>query len=406
MMRTPASDRQHVGRGDRRVDEDLRVRLRVGERVERACDPRQPDPPGHQRRCVELPVRQRVQRVAELQGRVADDEPQVELLVHREGRTDPVRAHADADDDDAGVQRGVLEHVVDHPRHPDALEDDGALRRGRANGVQPAPDGRPRHGQLREPVHGVEAGIDLVGHALDVPVPARGEGLPRRVDGGVEDDVGPAPPGEGAAARGVVGRDDRADAPGLEDGDHGEPDRPAAEDQRDVLLLHLPARDGVPRDRHRLGDGGGVRGEPVRHGQGERLLHDDLLGIAAGRVRRQADPVDLPPAPDHRDGDDGGAHRDRSGAPRADVRDGAVDLVAHDDGLLGAHVAVVAAVLEHLGELVRVPAGVQVRAADAAAVHVQQQLPGAGHRVRELDELELALRDGDRPHASAPVVSR
>ena len=48
---------------------------------------------------VELAVGQHVQGVAELQRRVAEHEPQVDLLADGHGRTDLVGAHADADDD-------------------------------------------------------------------------------------------------------------------------------------------------------------------------------------------------------------------------------------------------------------------------------------------------------------------
>src|SRR3954447_2342118 len=61
---------------ERRVDEDLRVQVGARERGECRVAPVEPDGAGDERLRVERAVRQHVQRVAELDRAVAEDEPQ------------------------------------------------------------------------------------------------------------------------------------------------------------------------------------------------------------------------------------------------------------------------------------------------------------------------------------------
>ena len=109
---------------------------------------------------VDLAVGEHVQRVAELQRRVAEDEAQVDLLVDRHRRPELVGAHAHADDDDAREQRRAGDDAVDDAGHADALEDDGALRRRGADVLGRAPDVPPRQRQVRELLDGVDRELE------------------------------------------------------------------------------------------------------------------------------------------------------------------------------------------------------------------------------------------------------
>src|SRR4051812_21309531 len=103
-VRTAASALRR-GRGALRGGQDLRVLLGIAERAERGIDAGQPDLAGDQRPRVDLALGEHVQRVAELQRRVADDEAQVDLLVDRHRRLEAILADAHADDDHAREQR-------------------------------------------------------------------------------------------------------------------------------------------------------------------------------------------------------------------------------------------------------------------------------------------------------------
>ena len=94
----------------------------------------------------DLAVGEQVQRVAELERGVAEHEAQVDLLVDRHRRPEPVRLHAHADHDDAGEQRRVGDDLVDHAGHADALEDHRVLRLGDADAPRP-PARRAHHGR-------------------------------------------------------------------------------------------------------------------------------------------------------------------------------------------------------------------------------------------------------------------
>ena len=58
-----------------------------------------------------------------------------------------------------------------------------------------------------------------------------------------------------------------ADTVRLQHADHGETDRPASDDDRDVALADLTLPHRVPRHRHRLGQRGHLRRQPVGHRQ-------------------------------------------------------------------------------------------------------------------------------------------
>ena len=65
------------------VNQDLGVRLGIAERVEGVLDAVQPDGPGDQRGDVDLAVGEHVERVAELERRIAEHEAQVNLFRNR-----------------------------------------------------------------------------------------------------------------------------------------------------------------------------------------------------------------------------------------------------------------------------------------------------------------------------------
>jgi hypothetical protein len=70
------------------------VRLRLSQRGERGLDSVQADGAGDERRWIDLAVGHHGQSVAEFKGRVAEHEPQVDLLVDGHGRREMVDADA------------------------------------------------------------------------------------------------------------------------------------------------------------------------------------------------------------------------------------------------------------------------------------------------------------------------
>ncbi|MDT7730438.1 MAG: hypothetical protein QOK45_691 [Mycobacterium sp.] len=88
-----------------------------------------------------------------------------------------------------------------------------------------------------------------------------------RVLGGVDDDVGATLGGERAAAGREVAGDHCAHAVGLEHEDDCQADGPTADDDGDVFLADLGPLNGMPADRHRLGERGMLGRQAVGHGQ-------------------------------------------------------------------------------------------------------------------------------------------
>ncbi len=163
--------------------------------------------------------------------------------------------------------------------------------------------------------------------------------------------------------------------------------------------------DRVQRDRHRLGEHGDVGGQPVGHHERHRLLDQHLLGVAAGRQRRQPDRVGVAPAADQRERHDVRALAELAARAATPLAHLAHELVAHDGGRRGPHELVVVELLHHLGQPVAVLAGVQVGAADPAAQHAEHQLPLVGARVRQLDHRQLGVLTRDGSHRVAPSCS-
>ena len=117
---------------------------------------------------------------------------------------------------------------------------------------------------------------------------------------------------------------------------------------------------GVPADGHGFGEGGVFDRQSVGDGQGEGLLDDEPFGVGAGGFRAEPDGVDVLATAEKRQGDDWGAGFRRLAGFGTVVDDFAAELMAEDDGLGRAHEVGVAGLVQHLGELVAVVAGVQV----------------------------------------------
>ena len=65
---------------------------------------------------------------------------------------------------------------------------------------------------------------------------------------------------------------------------------------------------------------------------------------------------------------------------------------------------VIAGFVRDLGQVVALVTSMQIRAADAAVQHVDQQLAAPGNGRREVGDLQLPLRAADRPHVKSDLV--
>ena len=97
--------------------------LSAPERRERFGDSLEPDRAGDQRSHIHVAFRDRAQRRRELIGVVGVHEMQVELLHHRDQGPERVGLHTHAGDDDATPGRCIEDRLIEHPRHPDGLEE-------------------------------------------------------------------------------------------------------------------------------------------------------------------------------------------------------------------------------------------------------------------------------------------
>ena len=109
-------------------------------------------------------------------------------------------------------------------------------------------------------------------------------------------------------------------------------------------------------------------------------------------------------APGERHRHHGCPGRDFLPGPWPVAGDLADELVAKHHLLTGAHEAVVADLRQHVGLRVRVVTDMQVGPADAAAKDVDDDLAGAGLRVRQVDELQLGVLAGDRLHRATSLM--
>ncbi|CKW37266.1 Uncharacterised protein [Mycobacterium tuberculosis] len=160
----------------------------------------------------------------------------------------------------------------------------------------------------------------------------------------------------------------------------------------------------MPSDGHGLGQRGYLGRQPVRDRKRQRLLDDEPLGVGARRHCRKPDPVHLFVAtPQQRHGDDRGA------APRGPAGAGTVidhlatELVSEHHLLIRSHEGVVARFGHHVGQFITVQAGMQVRSADTAPQHIEQQLTLGRRRGRPVDYLELCVGAGHRLHRVGPL---
>ena len=161
----------------------------------------------------------------------------------------------------------------------------------------------------------------------------------------------------------------------------------------------------MPSNGHRLGERRDVRRQAVGHRHHHRLLDDHLLGVGARSVRRQTDRVDAvrrrARAAQRRPASPSAACRHSLGPYSATLPENSCPKTI---GLVGAPEAVIAGALGHLRPLVDAVAGVQVRAADAAAQHLDPHLAASRRRLGQIDDLQLRVLAGDGPHRAAPVV--
>jgi hypothetical protein len=110
--------------------------------------------------------------------------------------------------------------------------------------------------------------------------------------------------------------------------------------------------------------------------------------------------MDVLAVTDKRQGDDGCAGAGRLAGAGSVVEHFAAELVAEDDRLVRAHEVGVTGLGHHVGELVAVVAGVQVRAADAAAQDVDEQLALRRRWGRLVDDLEFGVGASDGFHSA------
>jgi hypothetical protein len=110
--------------------------------------------------------------------------------------------------------------------------------------------------------------------------PAR-EGLRTR---GIDHDIGAELLGERAARRRIIRGEDRVQSPDSQRGDHGKPDRPAADHQRHFIAANVDLCHRVNADRKRFGQCGVLRRQSVRDFEQQRLAEQHALGIAADIV--------------------------------------------------------------------------------------------------------------------------
>ncbi len=206
----------------------------------------------------------------------------------REGRS-PVGPHADADHDDAGVERDIGQDSVEHAGDADALEDHRCLRSGSADFVEESPAVPPADRQLREALDGVEGRVDRTLHGREVTergLPAKGETSRGSTTTSAPMTVASARrPGERSLATTL------STPRALSRRDHGQADRAAAEDDGEVAASYLTSCHGVPGHRHRFGERGDVGVEAVGHGEGDGLLGDQPLGVAARGAAGQTEGV-------------------------------------------------------------------------------------------------------------------
>ena len=243
---------------------------------------------------------------------------------------------------------------------------------------------------------GVDRQIQRRGDVVEVAAPVHcGE---RGADGRVDHHIGAARGRQRAPARRVVARHDVAHALRLQQQDHRQADRPAADHDRDRPLADVRAAHGMPADRHRLGECGDVGVQAVGHGHHQRLLHEHLLGVGAGGIGRQADHVDTAGVTQERERDDPRAAGRRLATTGPVLGDLTAELVSEHDRLLGAREAVIPHAHGKLGPLIASVTGVKVRAADPTAQHLQAHLPLAGHRLGSLDDVELCVSADNRLH--------
>ena len=333
------------------------------ERRERVGDSLEPDGAGDQWSHIYFALRDRAQRRRELIRVIGVHEVEVELLDHRDEGTERVGLHAHAGDDNAASRRCVEDRLIEHPRHPDCLEE----------------------------------------HQRAQPVDA-----PPRVDhrlrAWVDDLVRPHCRRKCTPLLGEVTGDDSLDAARGQPGDDRQPDGSAPDHDCGVAVTQTGAGNRVQAHRHRFGQRGTSVIEAIGHGQAQRATEEHPLREAAGKVVGEPK-WDQGFAPQEvRDRHDQIARLDGCAVASGPELEhlGAPLVTEHVVGLriereVGPHRG------PHLREVLGVVERVEIGAADPARPHRDQHVVRARDRVVDLFDEELASSGHHRLHDGEPT---
>jgi hypothetical protein len=220
--------------------------------------------------------------------------------------------------------------------------------------------------------------------------------LPGRRRRGIDDGIGTEGDRQLATARREVGGDDRANVAQAECRDHREADRPAADDERRVLLRDAGLADGVQADGHRLRERGVIGRQVARHRKQHRFCQAHVLAVAARVVVRVADRLRSRVTHQDRPRADARADGQRTGRARPVIDDLGAELVAHHDVAREVHDARIAGAAgrrhEHVGVLERVQVGSTDPARERPHEHLAR--PRLGHRHVSNEELPITHHGG------------
>ena len=198
-----------------------------------------------------------MQRVAELERAVADDEAQVDFFVDRHDGPEAVGFHAHTGDDHSSVERRRGNDAIDDAGDADALEHDRTFRFGGADCAETADHEMPGNGKLLEFLHRGQTTGCIGGDGSHVA--AILERIVWRIVGRIDHDGRTACRGERPATSREIASHDGLDAAGLEQADDRETDRPTTDHDGGVLLRDLGPVDCMVTDCHRLGQHRDVR---------------------------------------------------------------------------------------------------------------------------------------------------
>jgi hypothetical protein len=177
--------------------------------------------------------------------------------------------------------------------------------------------------------------------------------------------------------------------------DHSVERRLATLEQSRLERVHV-----VVADRERIGERGVVDGHVERDDASEHVLHEHQFAEATGRLRAAADDAVGPVTVEHGRRRHSGAKRKRVDVHPVPMADHlAHELVAHHDVLVGPAVPQTGVVV---GDRLGMVHEVDIRCADRAAEHPQQELPWARRRVSGLSCLQRSASQHRRSHVRPP----